>query len=281
MVSIVIPVKNESQNIKRTLDNCQNLHFKKIIVVLNGCKDNSKEIILSHALKKYIHLIEFPEALGVDIPRAIGAAYVYKHDPSSVLFLDGDMQGDINQHLGDLVTAVADHKLDMALTNCYPYITTRSSIANEVLYHRERLNRYLGVFAQLGLANPSHGPHTISQNLLENLPLYALAIPPLSLAMAIQANFKVQVATSVPHNLLLSPLRDEEHCVLIAETIIGDCLEALCYLKGEHPLRENNGIYYSGYHTHRRFDILEEYLKTLNVNDQNNSKSFSPRYPVV
>jgi len=265
MISVVIPVKNEEENIKKTLDNCKCLPIDNIIVVLNGCTDNSLEIVRSHTLRDYIRIIEFTEPLGIDVPRAIGAAFAYKNNASAVLFLDGDMQGNICRHLKELVIAVTLDNIDMALTNCYPYITTRPAIASTVLSYREKLNRSLGVFAQLGLASPSHGPHAISRRLLQTIPWKALAVPPLSLAMAVQANLNVKVVTSVAHNLLLSPLRDDNHSILIAETIIGDCLEALNYLGGKPVAREDNGIFYLGYHPYRKFQVLEEYVKELGL----------------
>ncbi|KJS82345.1 MAG: hypothetical protein JM58_15170 [Peptococcaceae bacterium BICA1-8] len=265
MPAVVIPVKNEEENIAKTLDNCQNLPLNKIIVILNGCTDNSKEVIKNHSLKKYIHTIEFADPLGIDIPRAIGAAFAYKNNSPLVLFLDGDMQGSINTNLKDLVSAVTENNIDMALTNCYPFITNRPTIASAVLRYRENLNRCLGVFTQLGLANPCHGPHAVSRRLLEKVPWMALAIPPLCLAITVQSKLNVQVATSLSHTLLLSSLRNDDHNIYIAETIIGDCLEALRYLEGLPPSRKDNGIYYLGYHPERKFDVLEEYVEGLGL----------------
>ncbi|MFZ7102189.1 MAG: glycosyltransferase [Peptococcaceae bacterium] len=262
---MIIPVKNEAASIIKTLDNCKELNVDLIIPVLNGCEDASKELILSHPLLEKIKIIEFSKPLGIDIPRAVGAAYAYKSGAGTFLFLDGDMQGKIAPHLRKLIHSVNYEQTDVALTNCYPYITLRSSTANTVLRYRERLNRSLGLFSSLGLANPSHGPHAISRRLLEYVPWKALAIPPLSLAMAAANLLKIQVAASIPHDLLLSPLRDDNHSALIAETIIGDCLEAISYLEGKPLNREEGGIRYLGYHPYRKFELLEEYLKALEI----------------
>ncbi|MDK2822267.1 MAG: hypothetical protein PWQ67_19 [Clostridia bacterium] len=265
MISIVIPVKNEEESISKTLDNCSDLPANYIITVLNGCTDASKKIIENHPLKTKIHLIEFSQPLGIDVPRAIGAAYAYKLNSQVVLFLDGDMQGKIATHLYELITAVYQENTDMALTNCYPYISIRSTMASTVLNYREKLNRRLGVFADLGLASPSHGPHAVSRILLEKVPWRFLAIPPLSLAMAVINNLNIKVATSLPHSLLFSQARNETHSTLIAETIIGDCLEALNYLEGLPPLREEKGIHYLGYHPERKFDVLDKYVESLGI----------------
>lgn len=265
MLSIVIPAKNEAEQIHQTLNNCTNLPVDLIIPILNGCTDMTKAEILAHPLKSKIHLIEFSEPLGIDIPRAVGAAYAYKHNSQAVLFLDGDMRGNITSQLQTLLDGIINNNIDMALTNCYPYITYRPLLASTVISYREKLNRHLGVFADLGLANPCHGPHAVSKKLLEKIPWRALALPPLSLAMAVYYNLKVKVVTSIPHNYLLSSRRDDDHNTLIAETIIGDCIEALNFLQGLPAKREYNGIFYLGYQPERRFDLLEKFIQSLEL----------------
>jgi len=266
MISIVIPSRNEADRISETLDNCKYLPVDVIITIVNGCIDTTKDKIQQHFLNNKIQIIEFSEPLGIDVPRAIGAAYAYKLGSHAVLFLDGDMTGNLSLQLNRLIDAVIHKKIDMALTNCYPYIYNRPFMAKTVLSYRERLNRRLGVFSELGLASPSHGPHAVSKKLLEKVPWKALAIPPLSLAIAVQHNLSVKVATSIPHNLLLSPLRNNEHSRYIAETIIGDCLEALRFLEDLPPSRQEDSIFYLGYHPKRRFDILDEYVQSLKLN---------------
>jgi glycosyltransferase involved in cell wall biosynthesis len=238
MVSVVVPVKNEEDGIAKTLDNCRELPVKDIIIVVNGCTDNSLDVIENHPLRKKFHIIQFSQPLGIDVPRAVGAAYAYKNNSSIVLFLDGDMQGNIAEHLIQLIDAVRYGNIDMALTNCYPYLTVKHCIAATVLRYRENI---------------------------KTTPWRAFAIPPLSLAIAVENQLKVKIATSIPHNMLLSPLRNDDHSVFIAETIIGDCLEALCHIEGLPPSREDNGIFYLGYHPERKFGILEEYVRGLGI----------------
>lgn len=265
MVSVVVPVMNEEEGIAKTLDNCRELPVKDIIVVVNGCTDNSLDIIEKHPLRKKFHILQFSHPLGIDVPRAVGAAYAYKNNSSIVLFLDGDMQGNIAEHLIQLIDAVKYGNIDMALTNCYPYLTVRHCIAATVLQYRENLTKKLGLFNELGQANPCHGPHAVSRRALKTIPWQAFAIPPLSMAIAVENQLKVKIATSIPHNMLLSPLRNDDHSVLIAETIIGDCLEAMCHIDGLPPSREDNGIFYLGYHPERKFRILEDYVRGLGL----------------
>ncbi|NLW25643.1 MAG: glycosyltransferase family 2 protein [Clostridia bacterium] len=265
MNTVVIPAKNEEKGIRQTLSNCQFLPVDAIIVVLNGCTDSTKEIITTSPFIEKLHLLEFSQPLGIDVPRAVGAAYAYKLGSDTILFLDGDMQGDISRQLNELISGIKKENLDMALTDCYPNIHPSSPLAIQVLSFREKLNRRLHLFSQLRTATPSHGPHALSRRLLEQVPWKALAVPPLSLAMAATLNLNIKVTTAIPHDFLLSPLRNDEHSTLIAETIIGDCLEALSYLEGLPLSRRHGDVTYLGYHPQRRFDLLEEFLQGLRL----------------
>lgn len=67
-LSIIIPAYNEEKRISRTLKNYSKFFSKKmkdfeIIVVLNGCKDNTLQIVRSFENKK-IKYLDFKEAIG-------------------------------------------------------------------------------------------------------------------------------------------------------------------------------------------------------------------------
>ncbi|SMB86840.1 Glycosyl transferase family 2 [Desulfonispora thiosulfatigenes DSM 11270] len=264
MVAIVIPAKNEENRIAKVLDTCSFLAADIIIVVINGCIDQTKNKILGHPLLHKIKLIRYSTPLGIDIPRAIGAAYAYKIGSNVIMFLDGDMIGNIANNLNKLIYAVQNDGIDMALTNCYPYINYRHPLASTVSKYREKLNKEIGLFPNLGISTPSHGPHAISRKLLQLIPFYSLAIPPLSLAIAAQKGLYIKVVTSIDHKLLLSSERNQKHSDLIAQTIIGDCLQAINYIDN-NPYSNNSRDLYLGYHPTRRFDLLEKYLHHLNL----------------
>lgn len=261
MIAIVIPAKNEENRIGKVLNTCSKTPADIIIPVINGCTDDTKGKVENHFLKDKIKILEFCESLGIDVPRAIGAAYAYRLKAQVILFVDGDMTGDIEKNLNELIKAIQYKKIDMALTNCYPFIYCRNALANSVLKYREKLNRELGLFDKIGLATPSHGPHAISRKLMQEIPWSALAIPPLSLAIAKEKKLKIKVVSSLPHASLFSPLRSAEHSDNIAQTIIGDCLEALHYIKKSPPSRWKDRECFFGYHLYRRLDILDNFLR--------------------
>ena len=253
MIVAVIPAKNEAENIRGTLNNLRNLPIDRIIPVLNGCTDDTKGVILNHPLNRKVLLLEYANPLGVDVPRVLGAKKAYEIGARAVLFLDGDMQGDLTIPLFKLIKAVVNEECDLALTNCYPYIGYRSAVAQKVLSYREQLNRTLNVFTKLGLATPSHGPHCVSKRLLETIDIDSLAIPPLAMAMAVEKRLNIRVATCLNDDQWASAQRGDKHNQLIADTIIGDCIQAMQYHLKQPMDRSADGQVYLGYHPWRHF----------------------------
>ena len=93
-LSIVIPAYNEEKRIERTLDNYSSFFQKKlkyfeIIVVLNGCVDNTLNIVKSFSKKnKKVRYLEFKKAIGK------GAAIIegFKVAKGNLIgFVDADM----------------------------------------------------------------------------------------------------------------------------------------------------------------------------------------------
>jgi len=262
----IVPAYNEAKHIETVLQNLIPCNFNLIILVANGCNDQTEEYALQARKKINLEVLSFPDLLGLDIPRAIGAAYAKRYQPQGVVFIDGDMTGKITATVCKLLQGLKKG-LDLALTNCYPLPDQLSDLATNVLTYREIVNKKLGLFSKIGYATPSHGPHAISARLLAQIPVKALSIPPLALAYASRNHLQVGVAASIPHQLLGSPLRSTESEQNAADTIIGDCVQTLSYLGGtslEEVLQspasaEADSVYRKA----RRFDVLEEFITTL------------------
>ncbi|MDD4335513.1 MAG: glycosyltransferase [Desulfotomaculaceae bacterium] len=261
MIAAVMPVKDEEKRLKKTVETLLSVPLDIIIPVINGSSDRSCNII-RQVRSKRIQPLYFIEPLGIDIPRAIGAKAALDKGATAVLFLDGDMDGDIAKNLFDLVSAVYEKHADMVLTNCYPgdYITRLPKLAVEVLNARTRLNREIGLEETIGAASPSHGPHVVSRRFLLSVPLREIAIPPVSLALAAKRGLLVCVGTEIPHNELGSPVKDAAHADLIAGTIIGDCIEAQHVYRDTKRQRSSGSVEYEGYHSQRRWDLLAQFL---------------------
>ena len=262
MLAAIVPIRNEESRLKKTIETLLTISSDLIVPVINGCNDNSYNVVLQIRSPRIMPLY-FKEPLGIDVPRAVGAKAALDKGATAVLFLDGDMDGDIAGNVKELVSRVTDGAADMALTNCYPgeFQASLSTLATRVLKIRRRLNREIGLEQTLGAASPSHGPHAVSLRFLLSVPLRELAIPPVSLGLAAKKGLNISVGTTIPHKALGSPEKDSLHSERIAETIIGDCLEAHNVYRDEKRRRSTSSVEYNGYHCQRRWDLLEAFLK--------------------
>jgi hypothetical protein len=264
MLAVVVPARNEADSIGKVILNLAALEAGLIIPVLNGCTDESLLLIKNLGLSN-IEPLYFDQPLGIDVGRAVGAAWARKKGAQTILFVDGDMKGNITRALKNLVISIKSKGLLFSLTDCYPpeAKTTLSPLASYLLQVRRFLNQTLGLEKEIGGASPSHGPHAISSALLEQIPVRELAIPPVALALAAKKKLKIGIGAQIAHHKLGSPQKDPAHCYRIAETILGDCLEAIRAYQGQKRNRSQNGVVYLGYHLQRRFDLLDEFLAGL------------------
>jgi len=261
MLAAAVPVLNEEERLEKTIENLLSIPIDLIIPIINGSTDRSL-LIVRQIQSSRILPVCFEEPLGIDVPRAIGAKIALDSGADAVLFIDGDMNGDISKNLCELLDSVILHHYDMSLTNCYPDACQAgmSTLASHLLKERRRLNREIGMEKNIGAASPCHGPHAVSRRFLNTVPLREIAIPPVSLALASKNNLRINVGTSVCHTRLGSPEKDQRHSRLIAETIIGDCIEALQVFRNKKRDRKRGRVEYTGYHTERRWDILDKFL---------------------
>lgn len=260
MLCVVIPVQNEEDRLGRVLANVLSPPVDLVLPVLNGSRDNSRRIIESYP-KDLVKLIHFDEPLGIDIPRAVGAFHAHRLGADAVLFVDGDMVGKIRGTLEKLIKAVGG--VDLCLTDCYPAEGRRreTPIVEQLLEFRRQLNQALGL-EHLGTASPSHGPHAVSRRFLDTVGFRELGVPPLALVFAARRGLSIGITASLPHCELGSSDRGPRHAQLIAETIIGDHLEAFCVLADQKRSRNRDGVNYDGYHHTRRWDLLESLISS-------------------
>lgn len=259
MISVVVPAKNEAGRIITVLQNLGTLPVDHIILVTNGSKDATMKEALQMRIPK-LQIIYFHECLGIDVPRAIGAKVALSLGSDVVAFVDGDMVGTFNENLMELIYGVLLKHLDIALTNCYPSPPRHIEKYNPTFQWRLNLNKELGLDKKVNLATPAHGPHAVSRRLLETIPIRELAIPSVPMALARMHKLKIDVATTIPHYQLGSSVKNQIHTNKIIDTIVGDCLEAIALFKNQPRTRQYQNKTYLGYHTERRFDLLDHFL---------------------
>lgn len=262
MFIAVIPAKNEAKGLKKLMARLPLAELDLIVPVLNGCNDNSLALIKAMNCPRLAPLC-FKEALGIDVPRAVGAVFARRLGASGVLFVDGDMGGVGMGQLQQLIRAVQQGEADLALTNCYPanQLVDLSLEAGYLIQKRVSLNQHLNLYEKIGSATPSHGPHAVSARLLQIARPTDFAVPPLLLVRAAQGGLQVGVHAEIPHLALGSPWRGNRHAHKILETIIGDYLSALNTHQGLPGARSMAGKEYVGYHNQRRWDLLASFVR--------------------
>lgn len=259
MISVVVPARNEAARISTVLRNLSLLPVDYIMLIINGSQDTTLREVLDLRNPK-LQLLHFDLALGIDVPRAIGAKVAYSIGSETVLFVDGDMVGTFNENLVELINGVSLRHLDLALTNCYPTEPRHIERYNPTFHWRQMLNKELGLFKKIGLSTPAHGPHAVSRRFLEVVPFRELAIPPVAMALARKHKLRIDVATTLPHYRLGSSIKNQLHASKIIDTIVGDCLEAIAVYQGNERERHWQGKSYVGYHAERRIDLIDQFL---------------------
>ncbi|TLS51974.1 glycosyltransferase [Paenibacillus antri] len=111
-LSVIIPARNEAGTIHDVVTAASNLRPLEIVVVANGCTDDTAAI----ARKLGCRVLEFEHALGHDVGRAVGAG---ASRGEALLFLDADVPIASNE-LRAFLEPVVSGKADVALNNMDP-----------------------------------------------------------------------------------------------------------------------------------------------------------------
>lgn len=256
LLCVVIPAYNEEARIGGIMAQVLRLQVDLVVPVVNGCTDRTLEIVQEMPDSR-IWPLYYPEPLGLDVPRCAGARLALQKGAQAVLFVDGDLAGDLGASLWELLVAIRHGGADLALTDCYHNTDRprRGSMAGRVYATRLELNRVLGR-PDLGPALPSHGPSAVSRRLLEQVPLWSLGMPPLLHALAIGQGLRAEVATRIPHRSLGSAPRLPAYRKRVAHTILGDCHAAMAAARGRPLTREDGQERLEDLHLERRWDLL-------------------------
>lgn len=194
-LSVIISARNEERTLGRLLKQVSRLEPAEIIVVLNGCADNSYPIA---RLQSQAIIVHCPESVGHDVGRAIGAK-LSRGD--ILLFLDGDMVIPASQ-LAHFVEAV-DDGLDVALNDLNPLLPS-FSLCDDVTRSKLFLNYVLGR-GDLGVNSMTAVPHALSRRALVTIGYRELMVPPKAQALSILEKLRVEKVVTVDvikHNRL-------------------------------------------------------------------------------
>jgi hypothetical protein len=217
-LSVIISARNEEQTLGRLLHQVSRLSPLEVIVVLNGCSDNSYPISRRNLQAMVVHC---PESVGHDVGRAMGAK-LSKGD--ILLFLDGDMVIRASQ-LGAFAAAI-DNGMDVALNNLDPLMPS-FGLCDDVTRSKLFLNYVLGRY-DLGVSSMTAVPHALSRHALQIIGYRELMVPPKAQARSILENLrvgKVGTVDVIKRNRLRQANIGAGNAV--EKLIIGDHAEAL------------------------------------------------------
>lgn len=217
-LSVIISARNEEHTLGQLLKQVSRLEPAEIIVVLNGCTDNSYPIVRLHPQAIIVHC---SESVGHDVGRAIGAK-LSRGD--ILLFLDGDMVIPASQ-LFRFVTAV-DDGMDVALNDLNPLLPS-FGLCDDVTRSKLFLNYVLGR-VDLGVSSMTAVPHALSRRALDTIGYRELMVPPKAQALSIIKKLrveKVETVDVIKHNRLRRANTGAGNAM--EQLITGDHAEAL------------------------------------------------------
>jgi len=222
-LSVIIPVQNEEAYIAGVIKEVRKIEPKEIIVVVNGSTDATAEIAMANGATTII----FPERLGNDVGRAIGAKIAVA---DILLFLDGDFAippGD----LFPFARAISQGA-DVTLNDLNYYLNLRFPL-HIVTACKYAVNLALDRM-DLGVGSMVAVPHALSRRALDAIGWESLLSPTMAQVMATLAGLDVRCVQRVEVDQL-NRIRPEQHFAPAGyppavDRIIGDHVEGLWYL---------------------------------------------------
>lgn len=186
-LSVIVTAMNEAETLPKLLRQALRLQPAELIVVLNGCTDQSYE--LTRRFREAV-IVHCPQPAGHDVGRALGAKL---SRGEILLFLDGDMELPAEQ-MAVFVQSIADGA-DVALNDLDPLVPLFHQ-TDPVTRCKLYLNHVLGR-EDLGSASMTAVPHALSRRAAEVVGCRELMVPPKAQAIAVMANLDVRTAGTV------------------------------------------------------------------------------------
>lgn len=233
-LSVIIPAQNEEKTIGDVIAQVRKIEPFEIIVVVNGSSDSTEQIATALGAKTVV----FPEALGNDVGRSIGAKIA---TGDILLFLDADFAippKDLFPFCQAIVdgTDIALNDLDYYLNLSFPlHMVTACKYAVNLALDR----------IDLGIGSMVAVPHSMSKKAIQQIGWVSLLSPTMAQVKGVLADLTVRNVYTVDVDLL-NRIRPQQHFALqgyapAVERIIGDHVEGITYLISQRGIR--GGLY--------------------------------------
>ncbi|WP_166240477.1 glycosyltransferase family 2 protein [Paenibacillus turpanensis] len=218
-VSVIIPAANERKTIRQVIYEARHVHPEtEVIVVVNGSTDGTERL----AEEMGARVVVFPEVLGHDVGRAIGAR---EAKGRILLFTDADIVIPAAK-LRPFVEQI-DQGADIALNRYLGPVKTKRP--HPVILAKHALNAMCSRPDLRGFSLTTV-PHAMSREALEKVGMELLVIPPKAMAAAVHLGMNIKLPCRVDVGRS-NPRRRTKYRVDPVQTLIlGDHLEALGWL---------------------------------------------------
>lgn len=125
-ISVIIPAFNEEKSIGHVLDDLPQEKLSEIIVINNGCTDNTVDVAKSHGARV---VQEIRQGYGWACLKGISEL----NDPSIVVFIDGDYS-DYPEELEKLVVPIEEGEADFVLGSRMILSDSRAALLPQARY---------------------------------------------------------------------------------------------------------------------------------------------------
>lgn len=217
----IVPAKDEAETVGQVVRSLLEVPVDEVLVVANGCTDDTAEV----ARLAGARVLDFPDSLGHDVGRAVGASSV---DADVYLFTDADIV--LPPYFFVPFLNAVGEGVDVALNDLESIATPRSR--NHIVNVCKRfLNAAMGL-EELGINSMTAIPHCLSRRAVRLIGSDNLAVPPRAMVLAWKAGLVMKGVASVNVNTR-NRVRPWVHVPGLGpmdELIIGDHLEALAEL---------------------------------------------------
>lgn len=214
-VSVIIPAKNEKRTIAQVIVQARKVHPEtEVIVVANGSTDGTARIARRMGAK----VLAYPEPLGHDVGRAIGAKAA---SGDILLFIDADFVIPAAK-LKPYVRAV-ERGYDIVLNRLGG--TIRRHRVHPVILAKKALNIMIAK-PELGISSMLVIPHAISRKALEQIGPQHLAVPPKAQAVAASLGLRFKLAKYINVSRK-NARRPRSIRYKVKRLVLGDHLEAI------------------------------------------------------
>lgn len=275
----VIPAQNCEHSIGNVLRQLYKANVQRCVVVANGCTDQTVQKARDVALRLQtdIDICVFPDALGHDVPRAVGAIHALRqrHLWDGLVFVDGDWLGAFGNNLADYLQTVEQQMLDAAWPMVkQDQVVRRGSVESrswrpDLFIWKQALQKHA---PDLAAASPSQAPLWVSRRVLAVISPLMLAQPGLWMAACVHVRQLKNTNSSLRLGSIDSdsrwfgnPTGSKEHQTMLIETLVGDAIEGVCRLNSQPLGRTFQGREWDGYHRNRNLKALHAFAASIRL----------------